>query len=321
MSRLGLFLALLGLSGAGVLILRQDLGAVLALLGQAGFGLVLAALAHIPSMVLNAEAWRRVLPRLRRPSLSAMAATVWIRESVNGLLPVARIGGELASYRLLRGGGIAVAPAAASLMVDMALSILSQLAFALLGLALLAMAGARIGWGGVALTLLGGGALAGGFILAQRAAPFGRAAELLNRFAAGRFPAFAAQSARIDRMTRRLWRVRGAIAGCFLWQVAGWMAGALEVWVALHFLGVPVGAAEALAIEALVQAVASAAFLVPGALGLQEAGFLGVGLLLGVPGEAAAALAVARRLRDLILFLPGLAAWAWAERHVVEGVA
>ena len=72
----------------------------------------------------------------------------------------------------------------------------------------------------------------------------------------------------------------------------------------------------ALAIEALVQAVASAAFLMPGALGVQEAGFLGIGALLGLGAEAAAALAVARRLRDLLVFLPGLLFWARAERRI-----
>ncbi|SDB61488.1 lysylphosphatidylglycerol synthase domain-containing protein [Belnapia rosea] len=316
MNRLGLLLALGGLAGALLLIGQQDLTEVGALLVTAGFGLVLAALAHIPSMALNGHAWRLLLPRSRRPSLGAMTANVWIRESVNGLLPVARIGGEIASYRLLRGEGVAVAPAAASLMVDMAISILSQLGFALLGLALLAWAGAGIGWGGVALGLVAGLAMAGGFILAQRADILSRLAALLNGIAAGRFPGIAAHSARIDRMTRRLWRVRGAIAGCFLWQLAGWLAGALEIWIALAALGHPVSLAEAVAIEAMIQALSSAAFLVPGALGLQEAGFLGLGLLLGLPPEVSAALAIARRLRDLVIFLPGLLAWVWAERRM-----
>jgi putative membrane protein len=320
MTRLGPLLALAGLAAALLLLAQQDLSEVAGLLHAAGFGLVLAALAHVPSMALNGHAWRILLPRLRRPSLAAMTANVWIRESVNGLLPVARVGGEIASYRLLRGEGVAVAPAAASLMVDMAISILSQLGFALLGLALLAWAGAGIGWGGIALAMLSGVALAGGFILAQRADILSRLARLLNGIAAGRFQAFAAHSEKIDRMTRRLWRVRGAIAGCFLWQLAGWMAGALEIWLALHFLGSPVTMAEALAIEAVIQAVSSAAFLVPGALGLQEAGFLGLGLLLGLPPEVAAALAIARRLRDLIVFLPGLLAWVWAERRMARAV-
>ena len=54
----------------------------------------------------------------------------------------------------------------------------------------------------------------------------------------------------------------------------------------------------------------------PGALGLQEAGFLGIGLLLGLPAEVATALAIARRIRDLVIYLPGLLAWVWAERRL-----
>jgi hypothetical protein len=32
-----------------------------------------------------------------------------------------------------------------------------------------------------------------------------------------------------------------------------------------------------------------------------------------------AALAVTRRIRDLVLYLPGLAAWVWAERRPQRG--
>jgi glycosyltransferase 2 family protein len=312
----GPLLALAGFALAFLLFWQQDLGEVAALLRTGGAGLVLAALAHIPSMALNAQAWRLLLPRRARPSLPAMTAVVWIRESVNGLLPVARLGGEVASYRLLRAEGASAAQAVASLMLDVALSMLSQLAFALLGLALLAAAGTALGWGGLLLAMGGGLALAAGFVLAQRADLLSRVAAALNRAAAGRFGALLSHSARIDRATRRLWRARRAVLLCFLWQLAGWMAGALEIWIAAQAIGAPVSVGEALAIEAMVQAVASAAFLMPGALGLQEAGFLGVGMLLGLPAEAAAALALARRLRDLLVFLPGLLFWVRAERRI-----
>jgi hypothetical protein len=312
----GPLLALAGLALALLLLARQDLGEVAALLRAGGAGLVLAALAHVPSMALNAQAWRLLLPRRARPSLPGMTAIVWIRESVNGLLPVARLGGEVASYRLLRAEGATAAQAVASLMLDVALSMLSQLAFALLGLALLAAAGASLGWGGLLLALGAGLALAAGFALAQRAGLLGRAAAALNRAAAGRFGALEARSARIDRATRRLWRARRAVLLCFVWQFAGWTAGALGIWVAARAISAPISAGEALAIEAMVQAIASAAFLMPGALGVQEAGFLGLGALLGLDAEVAAALAVARRLRDLVVFLPGLLFWVRAERRI-----
>ena len=277
---------------------------------------MLAALAHLPSMALNGHAWRILLPRARRPGLGAMTANVWIRESVNGLLPVARIGGEIASYRLLRGEGVAVAPAAASLMVDMAISILSQLGLRAARAGAAGLGGRRDRLGRHRARHAGRRGAAGRLHPGAAGRHPERLARGLNAIAAGRFSGFAAHSARIDRMTRRLWRVRGAIAGLLPVAARRLAAGALEIWLALYFLGHPVGLAEALAIEAMIQAVSSAAFLVPGALGLQEAGFLGLGLLLGLPAEVAAALAIARRLRDLIVFLPGLLAWVWAERRM-----
>lgn len=322
MNRLiGPSLAAAGLTLAVALLARQNVGDVAALLRTGGAGLVLAGLTHVLSMALNAQAWRLLLPRRARPALPAMAAVVWVRESVNGLLPVARLGGEVASYRLLRAEGASVAQAAASLMLDIAISMQSQIAFALLGLVLLAASGVGLGWGSLLLPLVGALALAAGFALAQRTGLLGRAAAALNTIAAGRFDVLEAHSARIDRTTRRMWSARRAVLLCFLWQFAGWMAGALEIWVAALAIGVPIGAGDALAIEAMIQAIASAGFLMPGALGLQEAGFLGLGLMLGLPSDAAAALAVARRLRDLTVFLPGLLFWVRAERRIAFGTA
>jgi hypothetical protein len=49
-----------------------------------------------------------------------------------------------------------------------------------------------------------------------------------------------------------------------------WFVGVLEVLVALRLMGFPVSYGEALAIESVGQAVRAAAFLMPGALGVQE---------------------------------------------------
>jgi uncharacterized membrane protein YbhN (UPF0104 family) len=95
----------------------------------------------------------------------------------------------------------------------------------------------------------------------------------------------------------------------------GNILGALQIWIALWLLGHPVSFLEALVIEALVQAVAAFAFAVPGGLGVIEAGYLGVGALMGLEAEVSLALALVRRLRELVVFLPGLAAWALAERR------
>jgi len=318
MKHLGKLLALIGLVAAIWLFLRDDPVAILDLLKAAGPGLVLAGLLHILPMALNAQAWRVLLPGASKPSLASMLRAVWIRESVNGLLPVARIGGEIASYRLLRRYGIRRAPAVASLTVDVALSIVSQLIFALGGVAFLYAAKADSLAAGIVLGMVLLAAAAIGFVAVQHAGPFERVMRLVNRFAAGRFEGAVGHSARIDRAVQTLYRRRPAIGACLAWQLAGWVLGAAEIWAALRFLGNPVGLIDALIIESLIQAVSSAAFMVPAALGVQEAAFLAIGATLGLDPTAALALAGARRIRDIIVFLPGLTSWQLAENQIAR---
>jgi hypothetical protein len=59
--------------------------------------------------------------------------------------------------------------------------------------------------------------------------------------------------------------------------------------------------------------VKSAAFAVPGQLGVQESGYLVVGNLLGIPGETAFAISLLARFRDLIVGIPGLVLWQLIE--------
>jgi glycosyltransferase 2 family protein len=292
------------------LFVRQDTSAIFDLVIAAGPGLIVAGLFHAAPTALNARAWQFLLPRATRPALGAMSRLVWVRESINSLLPVGRIGGELVAYRLLRRMGVRRASAAASLVVDMALSVVSQAVFALLGLGLLiAIDRSRslvteLSAAVIVMLLLGFA-----FVGAQRAGAFEALTRVLDRFAAGRLGGFIAHSARIDRAARSLYQRGDSILACFVWQLAAWLGGAVEIWLALFFLGHPVEGRDAVLIEALIQAISSAAFIVPGALGVQEGSFLIVGAVLGLDTTIALALAAARRLRDLIFFVPGLVAW------------
>ncbi|MDY0882207.1 flippase-like domain-containing protein [Dongia soli] len=313
MKHLGKITAFAGLILAIWLFARDDFSNIVALLRQAGPGLLLASLIHVFPMALNAHAWRVILPGARRPGLASMLRIVWVREAVNGLLPVARIGGEVVSYRLLRRIGVRRSPAVASLTVDMALSVLSQLAFALLGVAFLQAQGAGSLAMQITLALAVLALLAIIFVAVQHGGLFERVMRVLNRLAAGRFEEAIGHSARIDRAVQAMYGRRRAIISCLFLQFAGWIAGAAEIWLALWFLGHPVGVIDAIIIEAVIQAVSSAAFLVPGALGVQEAAFMLIGATLGLGPAPALALAAARRLRDCVVFMPGLVSWQIAE--------
>ena len=86
-------------------------------------------------------------------------------------------------------------------------------------------------------------------------------------------------------------------------------------------LGTPVSWANALLLESLGQAIRGAGFAIPGALGVQEAGYLLLGPLAGLPADAALALSLAKRSRELLLGLPGLLYLRLATRSVFARIA
>ncbi|EDZ99632.1 conserved hypothetical protein [Burkholderia sp. H160] len=317
MKHLGRAAALAGLLVSLWLVWREDPRAVLSALRAAGGGLVLAAFAHVLPMIANACDWRSLIRGANRPSLGKMLHLVWVRESVNCMLPVARIGGELVSFRMLRRWGVRPSTAVASTIVDMQLTVISQLMFTMVGIGFLfanAQSGAlrlagQLAWGVVALTpllLL--------FGLVQHANPFERITRVLNRMTSGKLATLVGQSAQIDQSIKVIWRRRAVVLRyLFFWQPLQCVLTSLEIWLALYFLGVRVTLVEAVVIESLIQAISSAAFFVPGGLGVQEGAFVLIGGALGLDPATSLALAAARRIRDLLMFVPGLIAWQFAE--------
>jgi putative membrane protein len=239
----------------------------------------------------------------------------WVRESVNMLLPVAQVGGEVVGARLITFWGVSKSLAAASVLVDLLAQTATQFVFTLIGLALLAGhggAGPIVRWVGLGMALLG--PALGAFYAAQR---FG-GARLLDRIL-GHFtndPQWAAAGggfAALNAQFQSLYRRRARMAAVFGIHFAIWFFGTLEVWFALRFIGHPVSYGTALVLESLGQAVRGAAFVVPGGIGVQEAGFVALCAVFGIPAPAAVALSLAKRFPEVVLGLPGLLVWQGLE--------
>jgi putative membrane protein len=313
------YTALAGLAIALFTVWRSHPAQVLDLLRDAGAGLLVAALAHVLAMLANARDWQTLIRGASRPALSSMLKLVWIRESVNCMLPVARVGGELVSFQLLKQWGLRTSTAAASLVVDLQLTIISQFIFTMAAVGFLAVRGGSaaghvigiLSWSTALLVpvpIL--------FALVQHANPFGFASRALGRITSGKLDALVGPSVKTDQAIKSIWRRGGVIVRyLFLWQPLQCAATALELWIALYFLGSGTSYSVALLIEILIQAVSSAAFVVPGALGIQEGAFVVIGGWFGLEPATSLALAGARRIRDLMFYIPGLAAWHFSVRR------
>jgi putative membrane protein len=325
MIRIASVLGLLGVALFTGLIVYQGADQVAGVLMGAGVGLAWASAFHLVPMLVNAQAWRVLFVAGPAPSLLQMTFAVWIRESVNGLLPVARIGGELVSYRVLTRLGFRPVPVAASLISDITLSMVSQFLFTVAGLVMLLI---RIEDAAVVWRVVGGLLvflpMLGGMFAIQRIGIVNLGARLVGMLFGDRWSELVGNASRLDRVLRLVYRRWSRVVLAVLWQLAGWVLGTGEIWLALIFLGHRIDFYDAFLLEATAQAISSAAFVVPGAIGVQEGGFMLFGTMLGLGPEVALAVALARRIRDILVFAPGLVLWQIGEarrlspRHPAE---
>jgi putative membrane protein len=280
---------------------------------------VVCASAYRPfSLAIYTWSWRFLIPAAGRPRFLTLWRLRWIGEAINGLIPAAQIGGDLtrAQRRAARGTGAAAAGAA--MVGDVAVGTFTQALFAIAGFAALAAIGVgvhgRLGKlivvGSVVL-LAGGGALLG--LLGAGGSELLARLPIARRLGT-RGKALTDGVASIDAAMKALARQRRALATAAFWHLAGWASHVVETWGGLLLCGARVSWSEALAIESLSAAARAAAFFVPGGLGVQEGAVFYLCRHLGVAPEPALALGLVKRLREIVVGLPGLVAWGIAER-------
>ncbi len=308
-----------GLCLAAWLLHAYGLGQVVSLVGRAGWlGLAAVTGFHLLEVAASAAGWRSISASAdRRPGLAAYVALRLVREGVNNLLPVAQIGGPVVAARLLQGGGMALPLAIATTLADLTLEMVTQILFTLLGLALLLL---TVGGGGiagyVATGLLAACGVAAGFVGAQWFG-LGRLLEAgMLRLGARLGWAGSDQVAGLHAALLGCYaRPRPVLSGA-AWHMVSWVLGGVEVCVALHCLGHDVGLGAGLVIESLGQALRAAGFAVPGALGVQEGGYIVLCGLFQLSPEVGIALSLVKRLREMALGLPSLALWHRMERRL-----
>jgi putative membrane protein len=295
----------------GVLV-SQGLPAVVATLALAGWGLLLVALFHLVPLVLDAAAIRVLFDRgAARDSMRDAVLARWAGESANSLMPAGQIGGPVLMARHLAHRGLPMQEAAAAITVSTTLQTFAQIAFALLGVALLGMQASHISQLALRTSSLIASALlalqVGGFYWMQRRGFFSKLMRTATRFAGKRdWSQWMSQAEAIDVAVQLTYGRSGPVAASFLLSLIGWLVGTGEVYLILQLIHHPVGWIDALLLESLGQAIRGAAFAIPGALGVQEGGYLLLAPLAGLPPDAALALSLAKRTRELLLGVPGL---------------
>jgi putative membrane protein len=315
------WLRLLGLPvGIAILVsltLHMHVGEAIQMIRHAGFALLLLVPLHLLPLMLDAQAWRLLLDR--RASLGFLLWVATVREAVNRLLPVVGIGGEVIGIRLAQWRVADGSFVSATVIVEVIVTLAVQYAFSAIGIVLIvASAQSSDAWRAITLGLLLSLPLPSAAVVFLRRGGifhaierwavrlFGESHPLLQRIDGKRL------DADIDALMVR----SGLLLRAFLWQLSGYVLGALEAYVALALLGHPVSIGGAIAIEAITQAVRHAAFFVPSGLGVQEAAVVLLAQMFGAGHDAALSLALVKRVREVVF--GGLALVSWQVVEVIR---
>ena len=249
-----------------------------------------------------------------RPSPWYFFRARWVRASVAALVPVSGVGAALVAVRLMMLAGLEMDMVAASLVLDATIEMVAQIIFTISGLALLT---ATAPWSPVLSSITAGLLFAvlatAAFIASQRAGGL-RLIDAGLKSLGRRWPRFSrlGEASLHDRLMHLHRQRRAALVAGAL-HLAAWLLGAGEIWLVLYAIGRPATLTTCVIVESLTMAARSAGFMIPGALGVQEAALLAVGGLVGLSVETAMIIAVVKRLRDIVIGVPGLLIWQWTE--------
>jgi putative membrane protein len=309
----------LGLAVAIALVAHQGWGEIANAIDHAGWALLWLLPFHVLPLLLDVAGWRVLIaPRdpQRKATLPFLFWVASVREASNRLLPVANIGGEIIGIRLVKWRGINGAAAAASIIMEVLLTLVNQYLFTALGIILLIELTSNISAFSTVISALVASVPLPIFliIILRHGKVFSRMETFAEKLLGGRSKLTELiDGTNLDQEIREQYSRPLRLIAATGWQFAGYVVGSFETWLALHLLGYPISVWDAIAIEAVTQALRHIIFVVPAGLGVQEGGLVLFGNMIGLPPEASVALSLVKRMREVGFGVPALISWQWAE--------
>lgn len=288
-------------------------------LGALGFLLFLVP--QVLALVFDTAGWSRAARvlgyRIRYKTLLLVRVG---SEALATALPAGVVFAESAKIPLfVRRAGLTTSQAVATVAVRKYLVLSAQSAYLLVVSALAALAlgfrplalPAPAAWGpwlAVAAVVLAGAAFCVRCMLAH-----GQLARRVRSIAHRWFPRASGkadcQFASTDATLARFFQIgRAQEARITSWFLLGWLCESLETYVVLRLLGLELSFGAVAALEVTLALLRNAAFVVPGGIGIQDAGYALLLRALGVPDsvEVAAAVALLKRFKELLWMGLGL---------------
>ena len=322
---LRILLAVAGLVLFGWFVQRAGLGEIAEAFSNLGWFTPLALVPFVAVTVFDTIGWRFAFGRdgthgIRFPRLLQIR---WAGEAINSMLPSAYIGGEAVKVHLLRKRGVPPINGASSVVAGKTAQVFAQVTFiglgAVMGIANLPSdSPARRGMFVVTAVAV---AIVFALFWLQKRGIFTTLLQLTQKLGL-RIRALTDRAEKLRSLDHRIFdfyrndHANFALSCCAYF--AGWMMDTIEILLVSYLLGMPVDWSQAIAIEAFITVAKAMGLFIPGALGVQESGFVFLFLLFGLPAALGVSYAIFRRGRELIFATIG-ATMLYAQGMIFRG--
>lgn len=287
---------------------QTDLEQVWAMVSQVGlWGFLAILLLYLAAFAIDAVTFHMALVEipLTWDWFKRIFNIRLVGELFNAVLPAGGMGGEpVKAFILKRRFDIAFKASTASLVLGKTVNMIALVLFLAGGFAFMLQSDKMP----VFYKMIGGMGLAAfalsilAFFLIQRGRLASRLSKRISQWPGGQRIAHRIEHIHdFDNMLVRFYtrHRRRFMLGVVL-ALINWLLGIAEVWAISWLLGHPVSLIDAWIIEAAIQLVRTAAFIMPAALGVQEGTFLLFYAAITGSAELGLAVALVRRARELI---------------------
>jgi len=308
--RLSIGLAIAGLILGTLLVGIFGFGRIAnAMLSVGALGFALFCAWQLLVIGILGVAWRVIAPVTGVRSLAVFVWGRMVGDSAAACLPFSRVGGFVLGARAVTLHGISQSVAIISTVVDITTEFASEILFAAGGLVILLthspnaviVLPAEIGLGVALISAIA-------VLRLQRGvAPI---LVRLSRRILGRWVSDGCARAPVSETElAAMYGQTGRLASGVAVHLLGWIGKGFGNWIAFWLLGSNISLMGAMAIEGLLHVMLAAAIVVPASAGVQEAGYVALGALFGVPPEISLGASLIRRARDIAIGIPILLIW------------
>ena len=270
--------------------------------------LLILIVAHIPTLYFDSLAWVVLMSRNKLSIYSAFMIT-WIAQTSSKFLPTGNITGEFVRFFLAKKSGQKFSEASSTVLIDLFIATFSLFLVGLLTFILVVNKKDEFVFESdlfyliLAMMLIFIGSLFFFLIIRNRLlSKLVRAMPVTNFFKTNRIYSIF----RLDKSLHKLSFEKKKLFQAVIFRMIGWIAGAIEIYFFLWMIGVDANLIDVILIESVTSIVRSVAFFIPAGLGVQEFAFVMIGSFVGYSGVISFAIAMGRRLREIMVGIPAI---------------